>query len=87
MCTYYKNLKIVSEHHRGIYVLWPPRKKFFPVFADFFGGHIKQGNKISIFSLFFTTIPFFSSIFPPLFSFFPSSSPLPFKFYSNKARI
>ena len=42
--------------------------KFFPVFCGLFlAAYNKEGNKLKIFSLFFTNIPFFSSLFPPFF--------------------
>ena len=41
---------------------------------------IKQGNKIKIFSLFFTPVPLLSSLFPNVFFFFPFPPFFPLNF-------
>ena len=69
----------------------PPPLNFFSKFFRFSRTFlavirpILNKKKIRIFSLFFTTISFFSSPFPPLFPFFPLFFPFPPFFHLNSS--
>ena len=57
-----------------IHIVWR-KNRFFKREGDM---NIKQANKICIFSILFSYSPFFSSLFPPLYSLFPLFSFSPF---------
>merc|ERR1711860_246555 len=72
-----KNIYAAKELKKGQgYIFWPARKippplKFFPVFVDFFCGHLSFTCVLSLFSFFLLFPPF-----PFLFSCPPSNSSL-----------